>query len=361
MESPDQVNWAEQLERDYPNLRLAIDVALHEGDVDSAARICLGLWRYWRQGSHIREGREWLDRVLAVDGESRTGHGVRLLYPAAVLAATQDDHRTATTLGLRGLNLARAAGDRVATAQAHNVLGAAGLAAGQYLDAGEHFRQSLAIWHELGEDRGTAMALGNLAKLSLRIGDVQAADRYSNDCLALERAAGNSGGILLGLEVLGDILLRQNRLAEAREVLDESLTLSRDLGDMFGEAMALHQLGTVAQASGDRIGALRYFQEAIGHRQEVGDREGLAVSLESVGELLVSREPELAVRLLATADVLRAKLRLPIPPESLPKRESTLALARLQLSERVFAAAGHAGRAATPELVVDQILDLTAA
>ncbi|GIF01077.1 diguanylate cyclase [Paractinoplanes rishiriensis] len=359
MESPDQLSWVERLERDYPNLRLAIDRAVREGDVGSAARICLGLWRYWRQGSHIREGREWLDRALAVGGESP--QQARLLYPAAVLAATQDDHVTATALGRRGLHLAQAAGDRVATAQAHNVLGAAGLAAGQYADAEEHFRQSMAIWHELGEDRGTAMALGNLARLSLRIGQVEAADRYINECLALERAAGNSGGILLGLEVLGDILRTQDRLDEARDVLDESLTLSRDLGDVFGEAMALHQLGTVAQASGDRAAALRFFQEAIGHRQEVGDREGLAVSLESVGELLVRQEPELAVRLLAVADVLREKLRLPVPPESLPQRESTLAVARQQLGERVYAAAGHAGRAAAPELVIDQILDLTGA
>jgi tetratricopeptide (TPR) repeat protein len=205
------------------------------------------------------------------------------------------------------------------------------------------------------------MALGNLAKLSLRIGDVEAADRYINQCLAMERAAGNSGGILLGLEVLGDILLTENRLPEARNILDESLTLSRDLGDMFGEAMALHQLGAVAHASGDRIAALRYFQEAIGHRQEVGDREGLAVSLDRIGELVVQQEPELAVRVLAVADVLREKLRLPIPPDSLPTREATLTQARLQLGEPVFAAAGHAGRAATPELVIDQILDLTGA
>jgi tetratricopeptide (TPR) repeat protein len=361
MESPDQLSWVERLERDYPNLRQAIGHALREGDVGSAGRICLGLWRYWRQGSHIREGREWLDRVLAADAESPAGQQVRLLYPAAVLAATQDDHRTATALGLRGLALAQAAGDRAATAQAHNVLGAASMAAGQYPDAGEHFRQSLAIWRELGEDRGTAMALGNLAKLSLRIGDVEAADRYINQCLAMERAAGNSGGILLGLEVLGDILLTENRLPEARNILDESLTLSRDLGDMFGEAMALHQLGAVAHASGDRIAALRYFQEAIGHRQEVGDREGLAVSLDRIGELVVQQEPELAVRVLAVADVLREKLRLPIPPDSLPTREATLTQARLQLGEPVFAAAGHAGRAATPELVIDQILDLTGA
>jgi diguanylate cyclase (GGDEF)-like protein len=349
MESPDQLDWVERLERDYPNLRSAIDRALREGDPDSAARICLGLWRYWRQGSHIREGREWLDRVLAAAGDAR------LYYPAAVLAATQDDHLTATDLGERGLELARAAGDRVATAQAHNVLGAARLAAGQYPDAEEHFRQSLAIWHELGEDRGTAMALGNLAKLALRVGRVEQAGDYINDCLALERAAGNSGGILLGLEVLGDVLRAQDRLPEARDVLTESLALSRDLGDVFGEAMALHQLGTVAAASGDGPGALRSMQEAIQRRQEVGDHEGLAISLESVGELVVDREPELAVRLLAVADQLRERFRLPVPPESRPQRESILAAARSALGERLFTAAG---RGAPPDLVIDQVLDL---
>ncbi|MEU4623297.1 diguanylate cyclase [Actinoplanes sp. NPDC023801] len=349
MESPEQLNWADRLERDYPNLRSAIDRALRAGDPDSAARICLGLWRYWRQGSHIREGREWMDRVLAATGDAR------LYYPAAVLAATQDDHLTATDLGLRGLELARAAGDRVATAQAHNVLGAARLAAGRYPDAEEHFRQSLAIWQELGEDRGTAMALGNLAKLSLRVGRVERAGEYINECLARERAAGNSGGILLGLEVLGDVLRAQDRLPEARDVLTESLALSRDLGDMFGEAMALHQLGTVASASGDAAGALRLLQESIQRRQEVGDHEGLTISLESVAELIVGREPELAVRLLAVTDALRERFRLPVPPESRPQRESVLVSARSALGERTFAAAG---RAAPPDLVIDQVLDL---
>ena len=177
--------------------------------------------------------------------------------------------------------------------------------------------------------------------------------------LALERAAGNSGGILLGLEVLGDILRAQDRLAEAREVLTDSLTLSRDLGDVFGEAMALHQLGTVAQDSGERAAALRYFQEAVGYRQDVGDQEGLAISLECVGELLVRQDPELAVRLFAVADALRARFGLPIPPESVAKREPTLAAARTQLGDRLFAAAGHAGRTAPPELIIDELLDLT--
>ncbi len=358
LESPDQVRWVERLERDYPNLRSAVSWALDAQDVDSARRICHGLWRYWRRGSHLAEGREWLDRVLAMGGQMTADQRARLLYPAAVLAATQDDHETATRLGWQGLRLAESSADLPTVAQARNVLGAAALAAGQYDDAAEHFRQSLAICRRTGEARGTAIAMGNLAKLSLRIGAVEQAGGYIEQCLALERAAGNSGGILLGLECQGDILLAQGRLGEARGVLGESLSLSRDLGDLFGEAMALHQLGSVAAAEGDRTEALDRYLTAIRLRYEVEDREGLAVSLECVAEVIAEGEPELAVRLLAGADVLRERHRLPVPPEQQPRRDGIRRRARVRLGDLTFTAAGQAGRAAPLELVLDQVHDL---
>jgi diguanylate cyclase (GGDEF)-like protein len=358
LESPDQVRWVEWLERDYPNLRSAVSWALDSADVDSARRICQGLWRYWRRGSHLGEGREWLDRVLAAGDHMTANQRARLLYPAAVLAATQDDHETATRLGWQGLRLAESEQDLPTVAQARNVLGAAALAAGQYDTAAEHFRQSLAICHQTGEARGTAIAMGNLAKLSLRIGAIDEAGEYIEQCLALERAAGNSGGILLGLECQGDILLAQGRLAEARGVLAESLALSRDLGDLFGEAMALHQLASVAATEGDRPQALDRFLTAIRLRYEVEDREGLAVTLECVAEVIADGDPELGVRLLAAADVLRERHRLPVPPEQEPKRDSVLRRARIRLGDLTFTAAGQAGRVAPLELIMDQVHDL---
>ncbi|RSM46258.1 hypothetical protein DMB66_49760 [Actinoplanes sp. ATCC 53533] len=358
LESPDQVRWVERLERDYPNLRSAVSWALDATDVAGARQICLGLWRYWRRGSHLAEGRDWLDRVLAMGDRMTATERARLLYPAAVLAATQDDHETATRLGWQGLRLAESADDLPAVAQARNVLGAAALAAGRYDDAAEHFRQSLAICRKTGETRGTTIAMGNLAKLSLRIGAIDQAGEYIEQCLALERAAGNSGGILLGLECQGDILLAQGRLAEARRVLAESLSLGRDLGDLFGEAMALHQLGSVAAAEDDRPEALGHYRAAIRLRYEVEDREGLAVSLECVAGLIVDGEPELAVRLLAAADVLRERHRLPVPPEQQPRRDSVGRRARIRLGDLTFTAAGQAGRAAPLELVLDQLHDL---
>ncbi len=355
---PEQAEWAERLEADYQNLRAAIRWTLSQGATTDAAAICLGLWRYWGNGSHLREGRDWLAQVLAAEPGMPAEQRARVLYAAAILAATQDDHAAAGSFGAESLALAESAGDRPGAAQARNALGIAAIGAGAYPEATEHFRQSLAICQVLGNEQGTARALGNLAKLSLRIGDIAAASGYADQCLTREREAGNTRGILLGLECLGQIRLAEGDVPAARAALDESLALSRTLGDGFGEAMALHQLGLAAQLDGDRPEALHLLVTALRRRHEVGDRLDLAVSLDRVAALAVDGEPALAVRLLAAADELRERHRLPTPPDDETSRPGTLAAARSALDQAAFSAAWSGGRRASLDLIVDQAVDL---
>jgi diguanylate cyclase (GGDEF)-like protein len=355
---PDQTEWAERLEEAYQNLRAAITWSLLRGAATEAARICLGLWRYWRNGSHLREGREWLDKVLAASPGLADELRAQVLYPAAILAATQDDHAAAFALGEEGLALAEEVGDRPAAAQARNALGIAAIGAGQYAEATGHFRHSLVLWRELDHSLGTAMALGNLTKLSLRLGDIAAANEYADQCLTLERAAGNTRGILLGLECLGQIRLAEGDVAGARVALKESLALSRTLGDAFGEAMALHQLGLAAHLDGDRPEALRLVASALGRRYELGDREDLAVSLDCIAAIVVPTDPALAVRLVSAASELRDRHRLPTPPDLETRRPETLASARSVLDQPAFATAWAGGRTAPLDLIVDQAADL---
>ncbi len=354
---PEQSVWGERLEADYPNLRAAIRWSLGRSSAADAARICLGLWRYWRNGGHLREGREWVAQVLSRSGLS-DGLRARVLHSAAILAATQDDHANATQLGRESLALAEAVGDRPTAAHARNALGIAAIGAGRYPAATEHFQHSLVIWRELAHPQGTAAALGNLTKLALRLGDIAAANGYADQCLALERVAGNTRGIQLGLECLGQIRLAEGDVPGARAALRESLDLSRTLGDVFGEAMSLHQLGLAADLDGDRPEALRLLIQALSRRHDVGDREDLAVSLDCVAAMTVDREPTLAVRLLAAAEELRERHRLPTPPDSETRRSKTLAATRVVLDQAAFAAAWASGRGAPLDLIVDQAMDL---
>ena len=128
------------MEREYANLGAAFGYTLDGGDTATAARLALGIWRFWRSGAFLRDGRRWLTRLLdtATDGAVRA----QVLHAAAVLAGAQDDHETARRLAAESHELARAAGDRRTVAQAANALGIAALAAGDYPTARGFFAEA---------------------------------------------------------------------------------------------------------------------------------------------------------------------------------------------------------------------------
>ncbi|WP_433213686.1 diguanylate cyclase [Dactylosporangium sp. CS-047395] len=340
----DQVEWTGRIESDYENVRAAFG----HGDGPTRTRICLGLWRYWRNGAHIGEGRDWLARALAADVPD-DGTRARLLHAAAILAATQDEHEAAYGFGEESLRRATAAGDRATIGHAHNAMGIAAIGGGDHAAATAHFGESLAVWRELDVPQGVAASLGNLGKVALSRGDYAAAERYAGECLDLERANENTRGILLALECVGQALLGRGDVAGARAALDESLALSRQIGDAFGAAMAQHQLGLAALAEGDRAEALRLLVAALITRHEVGDRLDLAISLDVVAALLAAEDPAHAARLVGAADGLRARHRLPEPPDAQTLRAQTLPRVAEHQRDRA------AGRAVSLDHIVESV------
>src|SRR5207237_10589537 len=120
---PDQAAWVGRLDRDYHNLRAALGWSLEHGQAGTAARIGVALTRFWSAGSHIRESREWLDRILAAPGGLPDLLHVDVLYSAGMLARYQGHHGPANALAEQSLALARAVPDRSAIARALTLLG----------------------------------------------------------------------------------------------------------------------------------------------------------------------------------------------------------------------------------------------
>jgi hypothetical protein len=125
--------------------------------------------------------------------------------------------------------------------------------------------------------------------------------------------------------------------------------------------MALHQLGLAAQLTGDRSAAAEQLTAALARRHELNDREDLAISLDCVANLIAPTDPELAVRLLAAADRLRERYKLPLPSESETHRAATTATVRATLDEQHFSRAWSGGRSTPLDVIIEAALDLVPA
>jgi diguanylate cyclase (GGDEF)-like protein len=349
---PDQGLAMATIMREYGNLRAAGTLLADERQAASLAMLTLGLWRFWRNGNHLAEGREWLATAASLAAALDAGVRARLLHAAAVLAAAQDEHEVATALAEDSLAEAGAAGDRAATAHAYNALGIAALGAGDYQLARARFTSCLDAWRGLDDPLGMAMAHGNLTKVALRLGDLDAADEHAEYCMAFDRSVGNTRGIQIGLSCRAEIMLARRDVPGAVAALQESLQLSRQVGDLFGEAMAVHQLGEAAWLAGDEDAALRHTREALLLRHEVGDREDLAVSLDTLAFLTADRRPDAAARLLGAADGLRLRAHLPAAPGLEERRGAALKSLEAALGAPRLQAILAAGKVTPLDLVV---------
>jgi predicted ATPase/class 3 adenylate cyclase len=226
------------LEREHDNLRAALGWAQRQGEVALGLRLAGALVRFWRLRGHRREGREWLDAMLALDatGEAtgRVSEAVpsavqaKALFAAGELAAYQDDFSRAEPLLAASLHLAREAGDEVLTTRVLNRLGFAAQHQDDLTRATAWYEQSLALARKLGDQTLISIPLGNLGTVAYLQGDLLRAEANSAAVVAMDRQTGDQLWLPYDLALLSAIRLRQGNLPESLGLLQEAFTLLRD-------------------------------------------------------------------------------------------------------------------------------------
>ena len=220
--SPEQLAWLERLEAEHDNVLAALGWAL-VSDAQIALRLAGGLAWFWYFRGYLREGRAWLDRILAASGDPGPLH-VGAFAAAGRLARHLGDYQGAIAVLERSLELARSFQDRRGEALALHELGAlAGLAEGDAAREAALTEASLAVWRELGDSWGIARTLNNLGYEAYLQGD-------------LDRAV---------------------------SLLDEGVTLAREAGDRSVLAYIVDSRGVVAEAQGELERATDLYQEAL--------------------------------------------------------------------------------------------------
>ena len=321
---PEQAAWLERLEIDHGNLRAALRWSEESGESERGLRLAGALCQFWLARGYLREGREWLTRLLRLHKTSRyTAVRAKGLVGLGNLAHNQGDYTAACLLFEEGLALWRELGNTRGIATSLNDLGWIAWRQGDYAAARTWSHESLTLWRELGDTQGIATSLTNLGWTAHHQGDYATACRLHQESLILRREGGDKRGMAFSLTLLGwavsrqgdyanaavlleearalflevgmkqlfafassilaDIVHAQGDAKQAAALLEDSITLFRDLGDRYGLAFALSIYGTVVYEQGDTRHATELYEESLALRTAIGDKWGMARSLSQLG------------------------------------------------------------------------------
>jgi predicted ATPase/DNA-binding SARP family transcriptional activator/Tfp pilus assembly protein PilF len=298
LDGPEQALWLRELDRESPNIRVALSWALERGDGDVALRLAVGIARVWRVHGQYAEGRSWLEQALrhpAPASERAKGY--------VTLASTVLDHGDFEE------------GARVATT-------------------------AIELCREVGDQALLGKALNNLGVARLYLGELEEAAKMFGESLELARATGDLLAIVPAVHNLGEIALAQDRPAEAVASFTEALTVARNLEHAYLCARCLSSLGAALTDTGDAEAAACTLVETLELATGLEDVETTMDALENTAAVAAERgAPQLGARLLGAAAAARAQIEAPPTPIQ-TKRLSRLELAILSaLGEEVWRSA----------------------
>ncbi|HEX6207848.1 MAG TPA: tetratricopeptide repeat protein [Actinomycetota bacterium] len=240
---PERALWLDRLAAEHDNLRAALTWTLEQGALETGLTLGGKAWRFWQMRGHLREGREWLGRLLA--------------HPSAA------QHMAPRADALEGLGgILYWMGDPEAAAV---------------------YDECLRLRREIGDPATIAEALYNRGSMNVfGIGapqDSGAALPLLEEALELFRELGDDTGVAKVQWAVGSAHLHDEDYEAAEEALSESIALYRAAQDLFGEAWGLHMLAVTLLHGGRGEDALPHLRRAVDIFDEAGDRSAIPVLL----------------------------------------------------------------------------------
>ena len=301
--------WLERLEVELDNLRAALRWGFGNR-TEAGFRLAGALWLFWFMHAHFTEGRRWYDQALSLSGDSSPEIRMRLLTGAASSALGREDYEQTRILSQQSLELAREQENEWGIAMSLHHLGAAATHYGDFKQAQTLLEEGLVLSHKIGNWALADYMLADLAFLAITQGDYERASAF----------------------------------------YEEDLALSQKHQDRWGSCYALGNLSSIAYTQGDFGRAKALGAQALALAYELGDGRMISFRLLDLGMVMFRLgQPEIAAKLIGTAEVLAVNTGIPFQPE-----EDIMAEIRTQLSESTFEGLQSEGRAMT----VDQAIAL---
>ena len=312
-----QADMLERVERDLPNIRVALAWFETTDAWNDGLRIVVALRPFWYKRGYLVEGRRWLTRFLDAETEA-TPARVKALATASLVAALQGDWLEAKRWGEEGRSLARALREPKYECWAALTLGRALGALGEPAAAVELFEHVGRRARETNDRDSIAMAAFNLGYAALDAGDVS---RAATEFQTAAAAADDPYTVARVQAALGSVALHDGRAADAAKHLRASLRVSSEL---------------------------RTYDDTV------------AWALELLGAALCEPDGEAAALLLGAAEALREELGLRLHGIELDLHERATVTLRATIGDEALAATWADGRALSREQAVTEALSQAA-
>jgi tetratricopeptide (TPR) repeat protein len=264
----------DRLELEHANLRAAIAWGDTHGDPEVALGTATVIWRFWQKRGHLTEAAGRMTSLLAAPW-----------FPAAPLS-------------LR--------------ARANEVMGGIWYWHGDFVAALGPYETALAAWRETGDRSEIANAAYNLAFCYAvgRLSDEEGGrrgDALLGEALALYQELGDERGQASVLWGMGTREYFAGENAAAAATFARALPLAQRVGDRTLEAWTRHQLGTATLKLGDVAVAKDHMRKGMALFDAAGDVAGVTLAFDDLAAVAAA-EGDLpnAARLQALARRLQA-------------------------------------------------------
>lgn len=309
--------WSLQIEREFMNLRAALECAVNDNNALTVASLIGASWQVWFWFSQIPMVRD----LLAKAGDLLDGDELEI-----------DPHQLV---------------------DAYAGLSVLALWSGNHAE-GQRFvsrLDRLAHHHDLTRGKGWALYL--LAATAVFVdNDLERAGTLLRAAIPLARESGDSYLEAWSLNNLGSTYSYQGNPIQAMTRFDEALALGKRTGDKIVAAGSARNTGYAALSSGDQAKAVASFCDALRLSQAVTPYIVMS-SLFGLAAVLASTQPSLAATLQAKAAEATEKMGLPVQPQLLALTQQTVTDLKSHLTEDEFSAAWQTGRAMKLEDVVE--------
>jgi predicted ATPase len=239
-------HWIERLERDYDNLRVALDFLEARGD---GLRLAAALRNFWHLRGYVPEGRRRLEAALATD-ERPTLTRARALSGASTMASMSGDVPAAKARTEQALALSRELGDDWGIAEGLWTLGYLLVEEGQSVEAQPIIEEGVRRFEELGDEHYALFATRTLAFAYEHAGEIDRSRVLHEQNLERARALGNRQVQVPILGALAMLAVDQGRIEDAFSHLRENLPTAVELGNRAPLAVNLCRIAHALAAAG---------------------------------------------------------------------------------------------------------------